>query len=81
MNKRIGPFLKAGLIAVGAFVAMLIVTNLPFLFLLELKGLDLLFLLRGSLLPPPELVIVASTSPPSPRYRNNGHGLVASMPA
>ena len=63
MNERIWPFLKAGLIAAGAFVAVLIVTHLPFLFLLELKGLDLLFLIRGPLLPPPELVIVAIDEP------------------
>jgi adenylate cyclase len=62
-NERIWPFLKAGLIAVGAFIGVLIATNLPFVFLLELKGLDLLFLLRGSRPPPPEIVIVAIDEP------------------
>jgi adenylate cyclase len=63
MNDRIWPFVKAYLIAAGAFVAVLIVTNLPFLSLLDLKGLDLLFLLRGSLPAPPEIVIVAIDEP------------------
>ncbi len=63
MNDRVWPFLKAGLIAAGAFVAVLILTNIPFLFQLELKGLDLLFLLRGPLPPPPEIVIVAIDEP------------------
>jgi adenylate cyclase len=63
VNERIWPFLQAGLIAAGAFVAMLILTNLPFLFLLDLKGLDLLFLIRGPLPPPPEIVIVAIDEP------------------
>jgi adenylate cyclase len=63
MTDRIWPFVKAGLIAAGAFIAVLIVTNLPFLFFLELKGLDLLFLLRGSLPAPPEIVIVAIDEP------------------
>jgi adenylate cyclase len=63
MNDRVWPFLRAGLIAIGAFVVVLILTNLPFLFLLELKGLDLLFLLRGPLPPPPEIVIVAIDEP------------------
>jgi hypothetical protein len=31
MEGGIWPFLKAGLIAAGAFVAMLLVANLPFL--------------------------------------------------
>ena len=63
MNDRVWPFLRAGLIAVGAFVVVLILTNLPFIFLLELKGLDLLFLLRGPLPSPPEIVIVAIDEP------------------
>lgn len=62
-NETVWAFLKAGLIAAGAFIAVLIVTNLPFLFLLELKGLDILFLLRGSLPPPSEIVIVAIDEP------------------
>lgn len=63
MNDRVWPFLRAGIIAAGSFVIVLILTNLPFLFLLELKGLDLLFLLRGPLPPPPEIVIVAIDEP------------------
>jgi adenylate cyclase len=63
MHDRIWPFLKAGLIGIGAFVVVLLVTNLPFLFLLDLKGLDLLFLIRGPLPPPPEIVIVAIDEP------------------
>lgn len=63
MNERTWSFLKAGIIAASAFIAALILTNLPFLFLLELKGLDLLFLLRGPLPPPPEIVIVAIDEP------------------
>jgi adenylate cyclase len=63
LNDRLWPFLKAGLIGAGGFVVVLIVTNLPFLFLLELKGLDLLFLIRGALPPPPEIVIVAIDEP------------------
>jgi signal transduction histidine kinase len=63
MGGKVWPFLKAVLIAGGAFVAMLILTNLPPLSFLELKGLDLLFLLRGPLPPPSEIVVVAIDEP------------------
>lgn len=62
-SNRVRHALKAVLIAIPAFAAMLILTNLPLFSLLELKGLDLLFLLRGSLPPPPEIVIVAIDEP------------------
>jgi adenylate cyclase len=63
MVSNVWPFLKAMLIAVAAFVAMLVCTNLPLLSLLELKGFDLLFLLRGPLPPPSETVVVAIDEP------------------
>ena len=50
-------------IVVFTFAAMLLFTNLPLFSLLELKGLDLLFLLRGSLPSPPEIVVVAIDEP------------------
>jgi signal transduction histidine kinase len=63
MVARAWPFLKAATIATAAFAAMLVLTNLPPLSLLELKGLDLLFLLRGPLPPPSEVVVVAIDEP------------------
>jgi signal transduction histidine kinase len=63
MSKKVWPFLKAILIAAASFVAMLVLTSLPPLFLLELKGLDLLFLVRGPLPPPSEIVVVAIDEP------------------
>jgi len=63
MVEKLWPFLKAVLIAAVAFVAMLVLTSLPPLSLLELKGLDLLFLLRGSPPPPNEIVVVAIDEP------------------
>lgn len=54
----------AGAIIVAfAFAAMLLLTNLPLFSLLELKGLDLLFRLRGPLAPPSEIVIIAIDEP------------------
>lgn len=63
MEGKSWPFLKAGFIAVAAFVATLIFTSLPLLSFLELKGLDLLFILRGSLPPPAGIVVVAIDEP------------------
>ncbi|MFQ5960633.1 MAG: CHASE2 domain-containing protein [Candidatus Methylomirabilales bacterium] len=63
MGGKVWPVLKAVFIAVAAFVAMLVLTKLPLLSLLELKGLDLLFLLRGPLRPPNEVVVVAIDEP------------------
>lgn len=62
-SDRVRPTLKAVLITIPAFAAMLILTNLPLFSLLELKGLDLLFLLRGARPHPPEIVIVAIDEP------------------
>jgi signal transduction histidine kinase len=55
--------LEAALIAASAFTVMLLLTSLPILSLLELKGLDLLFRLRGPLASPSEIVIVAIDEP------------------
>jgi signal transduction histidine kinase len=63
MIRQVRVFLKALLIAAPAFVGMLVLTNLPPLSFLELKGLDLLFLLRGPLPPPSEIVVVAIDEP------------------
>jgi len=63
MVSKIWPILKAVFIAAIAFVAMLVLTNLPPLSLLELKGLDLLFLLRGTLPPPSDIIVVAIDEP------------------
>lgn len=56
-------YLEAALIVICAFAAMVILTSLPLLSLLELKGLDLLFRLRGPLAPHSEIVIVAIDEP------------------
>ena len=50
-------------IAAVAAVLTLILTNLSFFSLLELRGLDLLFVLRGVLSPPNQVVIVAIDEP------------------
>src|ERR671922_754802 len=63
MIRQVRVFLKAVFNAAAAFVAMLVLTNLPPLSFLELKGLDLLFLLRGPLPPPSEIVVVAIDEP------------------
>ena len=55
--------LQAGLIAISAFAAMFILAQLPLFSLLELKGLDVLFRLRGPLAPPSEIVMVAIDEP------------------
>jgi two-component system NtrC family sensor kinase len=63
MVGKVWPLLKAVLLAGAAFVGMLVLTSLPPLSFLELKGLDLLFLLRGPLPPPGEIVVVAIDEP------------------
>jgi adenylate cyclase len=63
MAGNLWPVLMSFLIALMAFGAMLVLTNLPLLSLLQLKSLDLLFLFRGRLSPPPEIVIVAIDEP------------------
>jgi adenylate cyclase len=62
-GRKVWPYLKAVLIAAAAFAATLVLTNLPPLSLLELKGLDLLFLLRGTRPPPSDIVIVGIDEP------------------
>ena len=57
------PILPAALVAVAAFGITLILTNLSFFTFIELKGLDLLFTLRGPLPPPEDIVIVAIDEP------------------
>lgn len=63
MRGNVWPLLKAVFIAVGAFVATIILTSLPILSFLDLKGLDLLFILRGPLPPPADIVVVAIDEP------------------
>jgi len=55
--------LRAILIAIITLGFTLILTNLSFFSLLELKGLDFLFILRGTLPPPNQIVIVAIDEP------------------
>ncbi|MDG4550530.1 MAG: CHASE2 domain-containing protein [Candidatus Contendobacter sp.] len=50
-------------VAVVAFGITLVLSNLSFFSFLELKGLDLLFTLRGPLPPPDSIVIVAIDEP------------------
>ena len=63
MAAKLWPVLSSLLIAVVAFGTMLTLTQLPLVSVLELKSLDLLFLLRGRLSPPPEIVIIAIDEP------------------
>jgi adenylate cyclase len=58
-----GKFLIPLFVALGAFVISTVVAGFPTIGNLELKSLDLLFLLRGRTAPPPELVIVAVDEP------------------
>jgi len=51
------------LVAAAAFGITLLLTNLSFFAFMELKGLDLLFTLRGPLPPPEDIVIVAIDEP------------------
>lgn len=62
-NDGVWPTVQAVLITVTAFAAMLVLTSLPLFSLLELKGLDLLFGLRGPLASPGEIVVVAIDEP------------------
>ncbi|NJD69760.1 MAG: hypothetical protein C3F12_00375 [Candidatus Methylomirabilota bacterium] len=62
-SDRVRPALQAALITIFAFAAMLILAHLPPFSLLELKGLDFLFRLRGPLAPPSEIVVVAIDEP------------------
>ncbi|QQS53076.1 MAG: CHASE2 domain-containing protein [Candidatus Competibacteraceae bacterium] len=55
--------LPAATVAAVAFGITLLLSNLSFFSFLELKGLDLLFTLRGVLSPPPSIVIVAIDEP------------------
>jgi signal transduction histidine kinase len=55
--------LPATLVAVVAFGITLILAQLSFFAFIELKGLDLLFTLRGPLPPPEDIVIVAIDEP------------------
>jgi signal transduction histidine kinase len=55
--------LPATIVAVVAFGITLLLSNLSFFVFMELKGLDLLFALRGPLPPPDPIVIVAIDEP------------------
>ncbi len=55
--------LPATIVAVVAFGITLLLSNLSFFTFLELKGLDLLFVLRGPLPSPDPIVIVAIDEP------------------
>lgn len=50
-------------IAAGAVGITFVLSSLSFFALFELKGLDMLFTLRGSLAPPPQIVVVAIDEP------------------
>ena len=63
MPKLKTQILPAVLVAAAAFGITLILTNLSFFAFIELKGLDLLFTLRGPLPPPEDIVIVAIDEP------------------
>ncbi|CBE68377.1 putative Histidine kinase [Candidatus Methylomirabilis oxygeniifera] len=62
-NDRVWPALQAALIVMPTFAVMLVLANLPLFSLFELKGLDFLFMLRGAMAPPPEVVVVAIDEP------------------
>lgn len=62
-SDRVRLMLQVALITIPAFVATLILASLPLLSLLELRGLDLLFRLRGPLVSPSEIVVVAIDEP------------------
>ena len=58
------------LVAVGALGITLMLSALSFFSFIELKGLDLLFALRGPLPPPEEIVIVAIDEPSMAELRH-----------
>lgn len=62
-NIKTPLILSATVVAVAVFGLMLILPNLSFFSLLELKGLDLLFTLRGPLSAPDHIIIVAIDEP------------------
>lgn len=62
-SNGVWPVLQAVVITISAVAAMLLLTSLPILSLLELKGLDLLFRLRGPLASPGEIVVIAIDEP------------------
>jgi len=55
--------LQPVLIAISAFAVVLMLANSPLFSVLELKGSDVLFRLRGPLAPPGEIVVVAIDEP------------------
>jgi signal transduction histidine kinase len=63
LPKRSAALLPATLVAAAALGLTLLLANLSLFALLELKGLDLLFTLRGPLSPPEEIIIVAIDEP------------------
>ena len=63
MPKFNARILSAALVAIAALGITLLLTNLSFFAFIELKGLDLLFTLRGPLLPSEDIVIVAIDEP------------------
>lgn len=63
MSKSNPQILSTALVAVAAFGITLLLANLSFFAFVELKGLDLLFTLRGPLPPSEKIVIVAIDEP------------------
>ena len=64
LKPRTPVILPATIVVVVAFGITLLFSNLSFFSFLELKGLDLLFTLRGPL-PPPEPIIIVAIDEPS----------------
>lgn len=64
MHPRARPLVMTALIAAGAVtMATVLVKSFAFFTFFELKGLDLLFALRGPERPPPQVVVVAIDEP------------------
>lgn len=63
MHPRARPLVMTALIAAGAVAVTTALTSLSFFLFFELKGLDLLFTLRGARTPPAEVVVVAIDEP------------------